>query len=77
MNFYERVVDLWQLYYADDYKTVAELERAMSLGNGTLKKWKYRYPRYSTIKKVAKFFNLSVSDLLGFKDLDVIKKRKL
>lgn len=75
MTFYDRVCELWQSHYAETYKNIAELERAMNVGNGVLKKWKYQYPRYSTLKKVAKFFKISVTELLDFNDFDVIKKR--
>lgn len=44
--------------------TVAGLERAVGLANGTIGKWKDSSPRVDTLKKVADFFECSIDELL-------------
>lgn len=45
--------------------TVSELERAVELGNGTVKKWSNSFPSADRLARVADYFNVSVDFLLG------------
>ena len=44
--------------------TVAELERAVNLGNGLIAKWDTCSPRLNNAQKVADYFGVTVDDLL-------------
>lgn len=44
--------------------TLAELERTIGLGNGTIRRWSEHSPRVDNVKQVADFFKVSVDDLL-------------
>lgn len=44
--------------------TLAELERTVGLGNGTIRRWDSKSPRLDRVKLVADFFGVSVDDLL-------------
>ena len=43
--------------------TLAQLEKACGIGNGTISKW--GNPRIDTLKKVADHFHVTVDDLLN------------
>lgn len=45
--------------------TVAALEAALGFGNGSIRKWDSNSPSLDKVKKVAVFFGISVSDLIG------------
>lgn len=47
--------------------TVAQLERTIHVGNGTLQKWKRVSPRADKLQKVASYFDVSIDFLLGSK----------
>lgn len=47
--------------------TVAQLERTIHVGNGTLQKWKRVSPRADKLQKVASYFDVSVDYLLDRK----------
>lgn len=44
--------------------TLAELERAVGLGNGVIWRWDTTNPRVDSIKLVADYFGVAVDDLL-------------
>lgn len=44
--------------------SLAELERAVGLGNGVIGKWGVSSPRVENIKRVADFLGCTVDDLL-------------
>lgn len=44
--------------------SIAKLEKDMSIGNGTIAGWKNSTPNVKTLEKVAKYFNVSLADLL-------------
>ena len=44
--------------------TLAELERTLSLGNGTVAKWDKSSPGILRVKAVADFFNVTIDSLL-------------
>ena len=44
--------------------TLAELERTIGLGNGTIRRWSEHSPRVDNVKQVADFFEVPVDDLL-------------
>lgn len=48
----------------DKRTTIAGLERAVGLRNGTIGKWKNSNPRIDNLKKVADFFGCTVDELL-------------
>lgn len=41
----------------------SELERSIGISKGSVTKWKTQEPKYSTLEKVAAFFNVPVSSL--------------
>ncbi|ENO0232306.1 helix-turn-helix transcriptional regulator [Listeria monocytogenes] len=45
--------------------TIAELERRLSIPNGTIRRWDNSVPGIDKIQKVADFFDVSVDYLLG------------
>lgn len=44
--------------------SIAELERTLGLANGTISKWNNVSPNSESLYKVAKFFNLTMEDLM-------------
>lgn len=44
---------------------IAQLERKLDFGNGTIRKWGDAIPSGDKLEKVADFFNVSVDYLLG------------
>lgn len=48
--------------------TIAELERKISVGNGSIQKWKKSFPSADRLKKVADYFGVSTDSLLGRKE---------
>lgn len=69
--FYVLKGDEFLLYYRVkelcDKKGIAvsELERAVELGNGTVRKWNNVFPSADRLAKVADYFNVTVDFLLG------------
>lgn len=45
--------------------SVAELERTLGFGNGSISKWNKQSPSVEKLKQVADFFHVSVDYLLG------------
>ncbi len=43
----------------------AQLERALGFGNGTLHKWESSIPGIDKVQSVAKYFGITVDELLG------------
>ncbi len=50
---------------AQNHITVAELERNLGIGNGTIGRWENSYPRANNLKAVADYFNVSMENLMG------------
>ena len=48
--------------------TVTELERILGFGNGTIHNWDERNPTLDKVLKIAKFFDVNVSSLVGEMD---------
>lgn len=49
----------------DHKTTVAELERAVGLGNGTIARWNNSDPGVDKVKRVADYFHISMDELLS------------
>ena len=47
--------------------TVAGLEKAVGLGNATIKGWKDSVPRYDNLLKVAEYFKCTTDELVNGK----------
>lgn len=45
--------------------SIAELERSVDLGGGTISRWDKRIPGVDKVQKVADYFNVSIDYLLG------------
>ena len=45
--------------------SIAELERSLSLGGGTVSRWNTRIPGIDKVQKVADYFQVSTDYLLG------------
>ena len=45
--------------------TVAQLEREVKVGNGSIRKWRKVSPSVESLVKVADFFGISTDELLG------------
>lgn len=64
MSLFERIKQL-----ATERKmTVAELERRLDFGQGSISKWKSQSPSSERLQKVADFFQVSTDYLLGRTD---------
>lgn len=50
------------------HQSIAEVERHLSFGNGTIAKWDTRSPSSEKLKKVADYFNVTTDYLLGRTD---------
>lgn len=59
MTLNERVVSLCK----ENGISQSELERSIGISKGSVTKWKTQEPKYSTLEKVAAFFNVPVSSL--------------
>lgn len=44
--------------------SIAQLEKIIGLGHGTISKWKNVSPTLRSVKLVADYFNITLSDLL-------------
>ncbi len=44
--------------------TIAQLERKLDFGNGTIRLWRTRQPLAINVKKVADFFGVQMEELL-------------
>jgi transcriptional regulator with XRE-family HTH domain len=44
--------------------TFAEVERAVGLGNGVIRRWDEYSPRVESLKLVADYFNVSIDELM-------------
>jgi len=53
--------------------TLAQLEKKLSLGNGTLSRWNKSSPSIDKVQEVANYFNLSIDCLVGNEE---IQKKK-
>lgn len=60
MNLYEKIKSLCD---KEDI-TIAQLERETGISNGSIKRWVKSSPSVDNLKKVAKFFNVSVGFLV-------------
>lgn len=45
--------------------TIADLEKAVKLGNGTIGKWANSYPRADNLKSVADYLGVTTDELLN------------
>lgn len=61
MNLLMRIMELCE---RDDIK-IAQLERKLDFGNGTIRKWDKTIPSGDKLAKVADNFNVSIDYLLG------------
>ena len=57
------------------HQSIAEIERYLSFGNGTIAKWDTRSPSSEKLQKVADYFNVSVDYLLGRTDTPQFTRR--
>ena len=61
MSIKNRIQELAQTHKT----TIAEVERNLGLGNGTISKWDKRSPSTQKLQMVADYFNVSTDYLLG------------
>jgi len=45
--------------------TIAQLERSVKLGNGTIRHWNHTYPSADRLARVADYFGVSMDYLMG------------
>ena len=64
MSIKDNVFKIWK-EKRPDIKSVAELERRINLGNGAIKRWDKSIPSTASLKKVSKFFKVSLADIMG------------
>lgn len=50
--------------------TIAELERRLDFGNGTIRRWEKSFPSIDKLAKVAEYFNVGVAYLYSGKEED-------
>ena len=58
---YERILFLCE----KNNISIAKLERETNIGNGVIARWKTSNPRVDVLQKVANYFGVTVSYLLG------------
>jgi len=61
MSIKNRIKDLADSHH----QSIAEVERHLSFGNGTIAKWDTRSPSSEKLQKVADYFDVSTDYLLG------------
>lgn len=64
MSVRDNVLNLWHSK-RPDIKSVAELERKINISNGLVSQWATSTPTTRSAEKVAKFFNVPLSEVLG------------
>lgn len=67
MTIKDNVYRLWR-ENRPDIKSVAELERKTDLSNGTISRWDKSIPSTRSAQKVADFFHVPLSQVLGNSD---------
>ena len=60
---------------ASRHETIAEIERSLNMGNGTITKWDKRSPSSEALAKVADHFNVTTDYLLGRTDTPQFTRR--
>ena len=63
------IVDKIRALCSDRTITIAELERNLGLGAGTVSRWDVRVPGVDKVQKVAEYFDVSTDYLLGRSDV--------
>lgn len=63
------IVDRIRALCSERKITIAELERNLGLGAGTVSRWDARVPDADKIQKVAEYFDVSTDYLLGRSDI--------
>mgnify|MGYP003093766445 FL=1 len=63
------IVDRIRALCSERKITIAELERNLGLGAGTVSRWDARVPGADKIQKVAEYFDVSTDYLLGRSDI--------
>lgn len=64
MSVRDNVLNLWHSK-RPDIKSVAELERKINISNGLISQWDSSTPSTRSADKVARFFNVPLSEVLG------------
>lgn len=65
MGIYERIKEIANLKKI----SIAQIERALDLSNGSISKWSNNAPSADKLAKVARYLNISSDYLLGNSDL--------
>lgn len=65
MNIVEKIRALC----SKNKNTIAELERTLGLGGGTISRWDNRVPGVNKVQKVAEYFDVSIDYLLDRTDI--------
>lgn len=63
------IVDKIRTLCSERTITIAELERTLGLGAGTVSRWDARVPGVDKVQKVAEYFDVSTDYLLGRSDV--------
>ena len=63
------IVDKIRALCSERTITIAELERNLGLGAGTVSRWDTRVPGIDKVQKVAEYFDVSTDYLLGRSDV--------
>jgi len=71
MTLYDRISQLAK----EKGVSLRQAELAMKMSNGTLGSWRKKVPKYTTLQRVADYFNVSVDYLLG--NVDVRERQKV
>lgn len=65
---FKRIVELCN----SERITIAELERTLHFGNGTIRNWESKNPSFEKVKDVAEYFGVSIDSLVS--DLKIPSK---
>ena len=63
------IVEKVRMLCNEKVMTIAELERNLGLGAGTISRWNVRVPGIDKVQKVANYFSISTDFLLGLTDV--------
>lgn len=64
MTLYDKV----QFLCKESKTNIAQLEKTLGFGNGTMQRWNKVIPRIDKVQAVAKHFNIGVDELIGCKE---------
>lgn len=69
------IVSKIKLLCAEHGLSLAQLERVLNFGNGSMSRWNKSSPSISKVRKVAEYFNVSLDYLIGLDNAEEIAQK--